>query len=74
MGKIQGAKGDLAVAVAKAQRLNKAKVILMTRSGMGMSASEEFSFKRSIDSFVELIDKSEVEVVVAQKALVGLVA
>jgi len=73
MGKIQVAQGDLSVAVAKKNRLSRAKEILMMRSGIQMNSSQEMDFKRSIDSFVELIDKSQAEVVVAEKALAVLV-
>jgi len=39
MGKIQVAQGDLSVAVAKKDRLSRAKEILMMRSGLEMSSS-----------------------------------
>jgi len=39
MGKIQVAQGDLSVAVAKKNRLSRAKEILMMRSGLDMSSS-----------------------------------
>jgi len=38
MGRIQVAQGDLAVAVAKAARLTRAKEILMMRSGINMNS------------------------------------
>jgi AmiR/NasT family two-component response regulator len=40
MGRIQVAEGDLAVAVAKKQRLSRAKEILMMRSGIDMNRGE----------------------------------
>jgi hypothetical protein len=58
MGKIQVAQADLAVAVAKKYRLSRAKEILMMRSGIAMKSGAGSDFKRSIDSFVELISKS----------------
>jgi len=58
LGKIKVAQADLAVAVAKKYRLSRAKEILMMRSGIAMNTGEESDFKRSIDSFVELISNS----------------
>jgi len=66
--------GDLAIAVAKKQRLSRAKNILMMRSGVGMNNAEELDFKRSIDSFVELVDRCVAEVVAAQAVVDALVA
>lgn len=43
-GKIEIAKGDLAVAVAKHMRLSRAKNILMARGGQEMTPSEEREF------------------------------
>lgn len=55
-GKIEIAKGDLAVAVAKLQRLQRAKDILMARGGQEMSPREEREFADNINSFILLVD------------------
>lgn len=72
-GKIKIAEGELSVAIAKHQRLTKAKDILMARGGEPMTPDEEKDFASSITSFIELVDKCNKEVAVKQGILNGLV-
>lgn len=54
--------------------MSRAKEILMMRSGNEMNRGEQYEFKRSIDSFVELINDSRAEVAAAQKVVMDFVA
>lgn len=73
-GKIEIAKGDLAVSVAKLQRLQRAKDILMARGGQDMSPREEREFADNINSFILLVDQGNKEVIQKRDAVAQLVA
>jgi len=73
-GKIEIAKGDLAVSAAKLQRLQRAKDILMARGGQEMSPREEREFADSINSFILLVGQGNKEVAEKKQAVALLVA